>query len=1153
MDINPIPYSAFVKEDDSIQKLINQLTDLQNKYVDLLGVVKSSASDTKKALVDTNSATAEGQSAVNAASLGAQRLKRLQEELKLALSDTGKEIAVYKDKLADATKENSLNAKQILAGSQSLKQIKSELAQLIKQYENLSAEERVNGTDTQILTERILNLRQEVKNITSNITAQTKVTTNQAKANDVLAMATQKLIKAYSDETAELFKIKRETDEVLKIKKLEARAADGTIASYNRLAAEYELNMINLNKYSQATINSSRFLSRQQEESKKLRLEMIRLKEATGNHALSVGNYTKAWNGLGMATQQVVRELPAMAISTQTFFIAISNNIPILADEIRNLAAQNKLAAAAGRETTSVWRQLGKSLFSWQTMLVLSLTLLSLFGGKIVKWIGDLFKGEKAVGDLAEAQKALNKEMADNSTGIGDNTVKIKTLSEEWKKLGGDIKAQEKFIKDNTAEFNSLGISINTVSEAQLALVENTQLVIEALKLQARATAAGKLAAAEYELAAKEERKLQQLQEQGPSTAARTKGTIVSVLGTAARQSGAGGMYLPSQNEIVSAEEAMKSFHAQELKQTEENIANHNREGDAYMGLKTMADLAAEAKIRAAGLKSSDGTVITDTGTNAEARNQSVLSIEEENLKIRQRYAESVTDLEYDELEKQKKQLQDAFNAESAELLNKQKNDERLTKENKQLINDIVYNMQLKLNHDLEMLDIDWQQRQLNYEKEGLDLRLSLMEQGTMEYYDVRNQLLRNQMDYEILENKKQIATLRKDEQAIRNKYAYDILQNEIAMDDIFFKQAQDYEKSEFEMMRHSEYEKEKFRLQQEKAMWTRRLEMAKGGLLQLSALEIATIENTIKGLDLKLGDLNRSRDVFDILGLELDDDQKNAISEATGFVKDNISAIIDSELQLAELKLNKAKEQVDKAYEFLKLEMEARNEGYANNVDTARKELQLAQENEKKALMQRKQAQLAQSRIDTLEQTSSLITASANIWKTFSTMGPFGIPAAVAAIALMFGSFIGAKVRANQVITENAEEYAEGHVELLEGGSHKSGRDISLGKTKNGKERKAEGGEIFAVVNKRSVHKYGTDKIFDVVTSINKGIFEDKYTKIFSPINYAVNSQTGNIDLLDIDSNVKAIRDEASYKYFNDSNGLLVEKYKNRTRTFRR
>ena len=44
---------------------------------------------------------------------------------------------------------------------------------------------------------------------------------------------------------------------------------------------------------------------------------MIRLKEATGNHALSVGNYTKAWNGLGMATQQVVREMPAMVFLTK--------------------------------------------------------------------------------------------------------------------------------------------------------------------------------------------------------------------------------------------------------------------------------------------------------------------------------------------------------------------------------------------------------------------------------------------------------------------------------------------------------------------------------------------------------------------------------------------------------------------------------------------------------------------------------------------------------------------------------------------------------------------------------------------------------------------------------------------------------------------
>ena len=255
MDINPIPYSAFVKEDNSIQKLIEQLSALQDKYVELLKVVKADASTTKTSLSAISASTKEGQDAINVAALGAQRLKRLHEELKLAFSEVGREIAKYKDRLASVNKENALNAKIILANDQSLKQLKGELGLLVKKYEELSAEERINGAATQELIDRIIFLRQEIKNITANITLQTKASRTQAAANDAVAKATDKLIKAYSKETNELYRIKRETDEVLKIKRLEARAADGTTNSYNRLAAQYELNMINLNKYSQEVIN----------------------------------------------------------------------------------------------------------------------------------------------------------------------------------------------------------------------------------------------------------------------------------------------------------------------------------------------------------------------------------------------------------------------------------------------------------------------------------------------------------------------------------------------------------------------------------------------------------------------------------------------------------------------------------------------------------------------------------------------------------------------------------------------------------------------------------------------------------------------------------------------------------------------------------
>lgn len=126
-------------------------------------------------------------------------------------------------------------------------------------------------------------------------------------------------------------------------------------------------------------------------------------------------------------------------------------------------------------------------------------------------------------------------------------------------------------------------------------------------------------------------------------------------------------------------------------------------------------------------------------------------------------------------------------------------------------------------------------------------MRLSLMESGTVQFYAVRNTLLRNQMEYELLENRKQIESLRKDEQAIHDKYGYDILQMKLLWT-ICFSNGPKYQQSEFDLVRHSEYEKNKFKLQQEKDMWTRRLEMAIG--LTHTYYLRSTIENILAMLD---------------------------------------------------------------------------------------------------------------------------------------------------------------------------------------------------------------------------------------------------------------------------------------------------------------
>ena len=139
------------------------------------------------------------------------------------------------------------------------------------------------------------------------------------------------------------------------------------------------------------------------------------LKEAeaeTNRFYRNVGNYASGFNGLNVSVQQILREMPNAAMSMNTFFLAISNNIPMLVDEINRLREANKAAAAEGQATTSIWKALSGAFFSWNTVISVGVTLLTVYGGEIVKWIGNLFKAKEEVNALRQEQNALNAEMA---------------------------------------------------------------------------------------------------------------------------------------------------------------------------------------------------------------------------------------------------------------------------------------------------------------------------------------------------------------------------------------------------------------------------------------------------------------------------------------------------------------------------------------------------------------------------------------------------------------------------------------------------------------------------------------------------------------------------------------------------------------------
>ena len=147
-----------------------------------------------------------------------------------------------------------------------------------------------------------------------------------------------------------------------------------------------------------------------------------------GNYQRNVGNYASHWNGLGMSVQQVARELPSLAVGWNTFFLAISNNLPILADEIKKANAEFKAMRESGIKGIPVWKQLTGAIFNWQTALVIGITLLSVYGKDLVNWISGLGRAKKNLDSATIAQLALNNATKEGIKNSISETNKLNIL-----------------------------------------------------------------------------------------------------------------------------------------------------------------------------------------------------------------------------------------------------------------------------------------------------------------------------------------------------------------------------------------------------------------------------------------------------------------------------------------------------------------------------------------------------------------------------------------------------------------------------------------------------------------------------------------------------------------------------------------------------
>lgn len=319
-----------------------------------------------------------------------------------------------------------------------------------------------------------------------------KVEQEAAKTKQQLAKAT------YEEERAKAASLRTQSAEITLKQKIESldkkeqqRLANAA-SLYSKL--EQKLKMLQL-EYRDLASAKELGIKLTDEEAKRMEFLQGKIKKydtalkavdaSMGKHQRNVGDYARANNGLGMSLAQITREMPAFANSAQTGFMALSNNIPIFFDAIAQVKNLNKELQAQGKPTVSVLQQLAGAFLSWQTLLSVGVTLLTVYGADMWEWAkSTIFATEslkKASQDLNDVKKEANKNaakeitdmevlyrlMKDESIARKDRLDYAKKLQDLYPTIFGNMSTEKMLVGDTTKEYNALKDAIIATAMAE--------------------------------------------------------------------------------------------------------------------------------------------------------------------------------------------------------------------------------------------------------------------------------------------------------------------------------------------------------------------------------------------------------------------------------------------------------------------------------------------------------------------------------------------------------------------------------------------------------------------------------------------------------------------------------------------------------------
>lgn len=1155
---NPIKYSDLVKPDDSITKLIAQLDQLSDAYMNTLQNIKSEAITVKAALEGVSGATENGRKTIRGASNDTDKLTRAARDLAFAESENAKRLAELKQAQKEANELNKLTTRLNQSAEGSYNRLSAQYSINKIYLNNMTVEEREATeegrklvAETKAIYEEMKRLQEATgktslnvgnysdaaKGLTTQIENQTKQLAllrlegkQGTAAYQQLSKETAILKDAVADATAEIKNMASDTSNLDAVLGLAAGASGGFAAytgAMELFGAESE-DVQEAQKKLQAAIAITTGVQAIQNAVQKQSALML------GISRLQMAALSKAQVYNRLVTMQGTKATLAATIAQKAFnLIAAANPYVLLALALVTVVGALVLFASNTDKSAKNQQKLNEAQKVWLDYLETEATEMNRVSNERVAQLNrelNIAKARNAslsetrkIEDeiLAERTKAHNKSVGFYGQELDDleaNRAKLKQLNDMLVQLNNaKARGDKKVYIDVDLDGKIDKVKVDEAIEAVQGQIDNTGRAVDiAVNLK---TEGADLDAERKILAA------QRLQENRDAAKAET-------------------------DILRKAEDARIALikNTFDQQRAQRQAAYARAIADIQLQLRTETNLTVKAR------KALNDQIVL-------LREQ--LAVDMIDIANQQRAAELSAQratqdaqiaLMAEGAEKQREQLRVEYERQIQDINTRLETERGLTETqvaellNQQLLLQQQYAKSLGELNDQITID------QMQAAADRTQLQLDAAREGSQEEINLRIQLLQQQRAIELAQNRQLAEDVRQSEADINAKYDAEVLKQTTELNQqralMLFDQTQALEASEFDLIRNSEERKTRFRLAQEKARLQKILELNKAAGVKMTDAEVKTIENTIAKIDQEIekskGD-ERGNDIYGLFGLNLDDDQKEAISTSVSFATEQLNSFLDAKVQAADAAVSAADKEVDASQRRLDAELEARANGYANNVAMAQKELDQAKKNQEKALKEQQKAQKAQQAIQTIQQIGNLVTASALIWSQL------GFPFAIPAIAIMWGSFAAAKIKAAQLSKSanagGSESYGDGTVELLAGGSHQSGDDVDLGTKPDGTRRRAEGGEFFAVINKRNSRRFRR-LIPDVINSLNRGTFPQKYLNAYNTDGVNVTVQQNNApDLRDLKDDVREIKEQNRRRRYVDGNGNVIEVYKNLTR----